>query len=158
MTNKPLRGAGCCPKCGCTKTRQIVLPMRSELKFYAETLEACANPACRAIWEPIDKALIWDPDDKTSSFKSPCDNCAFRPASPEQRDTENWKELIGKLQAGGAFFCHKGVAINPQSEDGFDYPKRRDGTINVAKMRYCRGWLNMVRVTGQQKVGEVANG
>jgi hypothetical protein len=52
-------------------------------------------------------------------LSAPCDNCAFRPGSPEQADTAKWKELIAKLRAGGTFHCHKGVPIAPESEDGF---------------------------------------
>ena len=73
----------------------------------------------------------------SASFSAPCDNCAFRPESPEQADTAKWKELIAKLRAGGAFHCHKGVPIAPKSEDGFAYPKHKP-----EKLRLCRGYLN----------------
>jgi hypothetical protein len=111
-------------------------------KFYACTIEACRN--CHAIWEPFDPTDLLDAEDRTSSFKEPCDNCAFRPGSPEQADTEKWRKLTVDLKAGAQFFCHKGVPINPQNEDGFDYPTNRDGTKNIRRMRICRGWLLMI--------------
>jgi len=42
-----------------------------------------------------------------------------------------------QLRAGGAFHCHKGVPLDPEGEDGFDYPKDRP-----EKLRLCRGYLN----------------
>jgi hypothetical protein len=72
-----------------------------------------SSPFARiAWWEPLDKALIWDPSDQSASLREPCDNCAFRPDSPEQADTAMWNELIAKLRAGGTFHCHKGVPID----------------------------------------------
>jgi hypothetical protein len=124
--------ADCCPKC---KSRRVHLHADHDIKFYGRQLAICAN--CRTVWEPIDQALIWDPSDRSASLREPCDNCAFRPGSPEQSDTEKWKELIAKLRAGGSFHCHKGVPIAPGSEDGFAYPKDRP-----EKLRLCRGYLN----------------
>jgi hypothetical protein len=107
----------CCPKC---KSPRVHLHADHDIKFYGRQLSICTN--CRTIWEPLDKALIWDPSGPSASLREPCDNCAFRPGSPEQADTAKWKELIAKLRAGGAFHCHKGVPIAPKSEDGFAYP------------------------------------
>jgi hypothetical protein len=104
-------------------------------KFYGHQIAICAS--CRTAWEPIDGTLIWDPSDPSASLSAPCDNCAFRPGSPEQADTAKWKELIAKLRAGGTFHCHKGVPIAPESEDGFAYPKHKP-----EKLRLCRGYLN----------------
>lgn len=59
---------------------------------------------------------------------------------PEQADTEEWKKTIASLKAGGGFYCHKGVPIDPSNENGFAYPE--DGR-NPRKMRLCRGYLNM---------------
>lgn len=68
----------------------------------------------------------------------PCDNCAFRPGSVEQRDTEKWRETIASLKAGARFYCHKGVPLDPAGENGFAYP-----TEKPSKLRMCRGWLRM---------------
>jgi len=105
------------------------------IKFYGRQIALCAN--CRTAWEPIDGALIWDSSDLCASFSEPCDNCAFRPGSPEQANPEKWKEMIRQLRAGGAFHCHKGVPLDPEGEDGFAYPKHRP-----EKLRLCRGYLN----------------
>ena len=124
--------ADCCPTC---KSPRVRIHGDHGVKFYGREIAICAN--CRTAWEPIDGALIWDPSDPCASFSEPCDNCAFRPGSPEQNDSAKWKELIAQLRAGGAFHCHKGVPLDPEGEDGFDYPKDRP-----EKLRLCRGYLN----------------
>jgi hypothetical protein len=142
-----VRGAGRCPKCGSRRVKELTLPPTG---FYAEKLEACAN--CKAFWEPFDPAQLLDTDaPTTSSFKEPCDNCAFRPGSPEQKDAAKWKELMASLKANGRFYCHKGVPIVPGSKHGFAYPEKAvskelcPGTMfeDVKKLRMCRGWLMM---------------
>lgn len=146
MTVK-VRGAGRCPKCGSRKTKEVIVPPSG---FYAEKLEACVN--CRAVWEPFDPAQLLDDHlPQTSSFKEPCDNCAFRPGSPEQKDKARWAELMASLKDNGRFFCHKGVPIDPNSEHGFAYPTKlvckelhpTATTENVKRLRMCRGWLMM---------------
>ena len=102
--------------------------------FYSNTVAVCAD--CEIAWEPLDEALVWDRTDAQSSFREPCENCAFRPGSNEQADREKWREMIGKLRAGGSFYCHKGVVIDPSGEHGFAYPK------DTSKLRVCRGYLN----------------
>jgi hypothetical protein len=86
---------------------------------------------------------------QTSSFKEPCDNCAFRPGSPEQKDKARWAELMASLKENGRFYCHKGVPIDPKSEHGFAYPTKlvckelhpTATTEDVKRLRMCRGWL-----------------
>jgi hypothetical protein len=106
-----------------------------DVEFYGRQIAICAN--CRTAWEPIEQSLLGTLTDPCASFREPCDNCAFRPGSPEQADTEKWKELVAKLRAGGTFHCHKGVPLDPEGEDGFAYPKHKP-----EKMRLCRGYLN----------------
>jgi len=91
------------------------------------------------MWEPFNPDAIWDRDDPLCSFKDPCNNCAFRPGSPEQNDAVKWKELIAQFDSGATFYCHKGVPIEPNAEHGFAYP---DEGKNSKKLRICRGWLN----------------
>ena len=121
--------------------------------------------ACQAVWEPFPALYARDP-----VCADPCGNCAFRPGSPEQRDPEQWKELLGKLRPGGEpescgmfsghFYCHKGVPIDLTKGPGnFLFPKRalmmngqpvRDATGGPAmiedtgRMRTCSGFLRMV--------------
>ncbi len=145
LAEKPLPGAGRCPRCGSTR---VARDEQSATNFYGQTIEGCGNPACRAFWEPYDPAQLLEKDlPRTSSFIEPCDNCAFRPGSFEQRQPEFWKDLMVKLKANGhaGFFCHKGVPINVDSEDGFDYPRDRvTGKPAIGKLRYCRGFLKML--------------
>lgn len=143
QTSKVMRGAGRCPKCGCRKVNDIPCPPGL---FYGDKVQICTNPACKAMWEPFDPAQLLD-DHHLSCFKEPCDNCAFRPGSPEQQDTRQWKDMIAALKKGGlsgGFFCHKGVPIDPDSPDGFAYPRNKEGVPIRRKLRICKGWLNMI--------------
>ena len=142
-----VKGAGRCPKCGSRAVRRFTMPTTS---FYAEQIEGCVN--CKAMWEPFDPAQLLDAHQPTtSSFKEPCDNCAFRPGSPEQSDPARWAELIASLKANGQFYCHKGVPISPGNGHGFAYPTKLISkelhptarTEDVKRLRMCRGWLKM---------------
>lgn len=115
------------------------MDLPSPAGFYARIIRGCAN--CNTIWEPFDPADTIDASDRLASFREPCDNCAFRPGSPEQRNVEEWKTTIASLKAGGGFYCHKGVPIDGDNENGFAYPQ--DGK-DARKMRLCRGYLNML--------------
>lgn len=131
-----MKGADQCPKCASRRTADFDAP--SPTGFYSRVIRGCFN--CQAIWEPFDPADTIDPDDRLSSFKEPCNNCAFRPGSPEQADTEEWKKTMASLKAGGGFYCHKGVPIDVKNEIGFAYP---DAGKSPSKLRLCRGYLNM---------------
>jgi hypothetical protein len=128
---------GRCPQCFGTEVDTKTVPGQPEIgtgKFYADRLTVCVK--CEIIWEPIDEANIWDRDSPTCSGKEPCDNCAFRPGSHEQSNIEEWKKTMASLKAGGSFYCHKGVPLDPGGEYGFAYSKDR------RKLRICRGYLN----------------
>lgn len=135
-------GADQCPVCGSSRTGLVDQPV---VEFYARHLRVCAD--CGAAWEPLDPALIWDASDPVCSFREPCDNCAFRPGSPEQRDPKRWAEVIQALKAGSQFYCHKGVPLDLEhktaSDSGFAYPYV-NGQPDRAKLRLCRGYLNML--------------
>lgn len=136
-----------CPACLGTRVATTTTPDSAQI-FYGRSITVCGG--CGAAWEPIKEEDIWDRDDPACSGREPCDNCAFRPGSPEQADKEKWSALIESLKSGGQFFCHKGVPIDPESEDGFKYPKREvsigeAGTTRIHdtnKLRLCRGYLN----------------
>lgn len=138
---RPLPGTGkCCPQC---KGGRVLIHDTTEVRpneFYARQIAVCAE--CKIAWEPVDESLIWDRSDPHCSFSEPCDNCAFRPGSPEQADTAKWKEMIASLRAGASFYCHKGVRLAPGSEHGFAYPHDATGKANKSKLRLCRGYLN----------------
>lgn len=161
--DKPVKGRGRCPRCGSRKVRREPLPATG---FYATAIERCLNPACGATWEPMPPGGDHLDDDGTPfAFPDPCDNCAFRPGSPEQSNVEKWKETITSCKAGGVFHCHKGVPIDPESENGFLYPQRRDLAASALagqpvmvsdrrRLRICRGYLNMISRHWQKGAGE----
>lgn len=148
MIPRHLRGSTKhCPKCGSSR---VGYDPTLHHEGYGPGLASCLN--CHALWEPFLPSQIWDPDDPLCSFKEPCNNCAFRPGSHEQADTEKWKRTLDSLKCGGVFYCHKGVPIDPDAENGFAYPHRAivievDGkqiekqVPNARKLRMCRGFL-----------------
>jgi hypothetical protein len=162
---EPVKGRGRCPKCASRSVRRI--HQNIDGVFYGRTIEVCLN--CEALWEPMpDGGDHADSDGSPFPFPEPCDNCAFRPGSPEQKDAVKWKEMIDQLAAGGQFYCHKGVPIDPGSEDGFAYPKKRDAKASALagetvmvhdkrKLRLCRGYLNMMsRIWAKEFGSEIA--
>lgn len=154
-----------CPKCG---SRKVAYDFALKFKGYGPGLATCSN--CKTLWEPFDPEQIWDTTDPHCSFKDPCNNCAFRPGSPEQADPVKWRDLIDQLKCGNAFFCHKGVPIEPDAEHGFAYPQRTT-TVEVAgipptdvkvsdrsKLRICRGYLNALRGLMLAREKEIKSG
>ena len=149
-----------CPAC---RSRRIFTMPKAE--FPAKLgidcdWQACRD--CRACWEPFAANYVRDP-----VCADPCDNCAFRPGSPEQADPVKWKALIETLKpdggdwwTGGRFYCHKGVPIDMTKGPGnFLFPEKpitmdgepvtnSDGSpvmhYDLAKMRTCSGFLRIV--------------
>lgn len=121
-----------CPACG---SPRVVQP---HIQHSYEQYAGCID--CSAIWEPLPPGDHTDSDGSPFPFPEPCDNCAFRPGSPEVEDRTEWQKLLFKLKHGGRFYCHKGVPLG--GEDGFQYPKKPDGTHDEDNMRLCRGFLN----------------
>lgn len=133
-----MKGADQCPRCASRKTGDLD---QQVTPFYSRTIRVCGN--CGTAWEPADPAKMLDKGDRYSCFVDPCDNCAFRKGSSEQRDPDQWRETLGKLGfLAGRFYCHKGVPLDPEGENGFAYPQDRNGKYVERKMRLCRGYLN----------------
>lgn len=131
-----MKGADQCPRCASRKWQDTEQAITA---FYAPVLRVCGN--CGTAWEPFDQAELLDADDPISSFKHPCNNCAFRKGSPEQADKDEWESKMIALSFGDAFYCHKGVPVTPSSDHGFDYP---GGGKDGRKLRLCRGYLNSI--------------
>lgn len=144
-----------CPKCA---SSAIAYDPNKRVKGYGPGLALCLN--CKTLYEPFLPEQLWDPSEPMSSFKDPCNNCAFRPGSPEQKDPIKWRGLIDELKEGHSFYCHKGVPIDADAEHGFAYPQKRvpvelgdvlKTTVLVqdrSKLRLCRGYLNMMGKRG----------
>lgn len=136
---QPTDARDLCPKCGGAKvTRAMLKP--GTFNGYGPLIAVCVS--CKALWEPVHHDLIWDPDDPLCAFKDPCNNCAFRPGSPEQRNRKEWASIKANIESSGGFYCHKGVPIEPGAKHGFAYPVGPDGKEVRNKMRLCRGYLN----------------
>jgi hypothetical protein len=140
-----------CPAC---RSRKIGYGMFEDQHFDRVEYGVCTD--CEAVWEAFPAMMVEDP-----VCAEPCDNCAFRPGSPEQEDKEGWKALIASLDprpsdygmtSGGRFYCHKGVPIDMVKGPGnFLFPKRQLApdiapgatTQDTSRMRVCSGFLRM---------------
>lgn len=140
-----MKGADQCPRCGSRRWLDCsAAGVPPPTDFYAANTRACIN--CHTLWEPFDPADLLDPKrEPLGAFHHPCNNCAFRKGSPEQRDPEAFARMRAKLGwLGASFYCHKGVPLDPGGEDGFAYPKDASGELIVKKARLCRGYLNQL--------------
>lgn len=151
-----------CPACSSHDVRRVDhRGMPAELaRHFTCDLGACLD--CRAIWEAFPAAGYFE----DPVCAEPCDNCAFRPGSPEQADRDGWRSLIDSLSPGddgwfqSQFYCHKGVPIDMERGPGnFVFPERpvmMDGspvlepstgkpamTYDLGRMRTCSGFLRM---------------
>lgn len=151
-----MKGADQCPRCGSRSSIEVGSLQSQE--FYAANTRACVN--CRTMWEPFAQDDLPDPrHEPRGAFKHPCNNCAFRKGSPEQSDPEAFEELRSKLGwLGGSFYCHKGVPLDPMGEDGFAYPRDKDGVAIPRKLRLCRGYLNQLGKFPMDQAAGVALG
>lgn len=126
-----------CPHCGSGNT---VDSTKVPDKQFDTRYAFCAD--CGATWEQLPVGEPRDWREPLMRFAEPCDNCAFRPGSPEQREPEEWKKLLTELKAGGNFYCHKGVPFELDGEaKEFKYPLKPDGTYETGKMRLCAGFV-----------------
>jgi hypothetical protein len=150
-----------CPGCG--SRRVHVLPMDKipdALRAVGVNCDHALCLSCGALWETFPPLYVED-----SVCAEPCDNCAFRPGSPEQEDPEHWRSMIetlkpdGKGWFTGRFYCHKNTPIDQAKGPGnFLFPQKPilmdgepvlqpDGTAatheDVTKMRTCSGFLRM---------------
>lgn len=151
------------PRCpACNSGRTMAMPLEKFSPAFqaigvTSDWHGCLD--CRAVWEPFPPLYARDP-----VCAEPCDNCAFRPGSPEQRDKERWRRLMDTLKsnedgARGRFYCHKGVPIDMARGPGnFLFPRKlvemdgqvvedKDGAVTMEDtdiMRVCSGYLRMV--------------
>lgn len=150
-----------CPACGSTHIADVPTgPMREKYEGITCDWQGCID--CKAVWEPFPALYARDP-----VCAEPCDNCAFRPGSPEQQDTKRWRAMVESLKPdtdyggfGGMFYCHKGVPIDMEKGPGnFRFPQKpvlmdgepvrnSDGLVvtteDARRMRTCSGFLRMV--------------
>lgn len=127
-----------CPSCKSSNIRQ-----RLKVSGHDTLYDICAD--CKAVWESIPAGEHFKRDAELIAFKHPCDNCAFRPGSPESSDKPAWRDLLAQLRAGGTFYCHKGVPIRMLGRGhgaDFNFPLNAAGVPDKNEMRLCRGFLN----------------
>ena len=144
-----MKGVDQCPACGSERSIHL-MDFKERLKGLGfDGHAACLD--CSAVWEPFRESDLTLPGDDLSIFKKPCDNCAFRPNSPERNDPAKWELLMQDIHyRGSMFFCHKGVPCDmTDSDQSHIHPTKADGTYDVERLRPCAGWL-------AQRLGRIA--
>ena len=163
---RPVGRPEVCPGCGSKRIRYFspaALARAARGRKGAPPAPECEIAGCftcRAIWEPFPKAYI---EDEVAA--EPCDNCAFRPGSPEQADADEWRALIDQLRPdehgwfSGRFYCHKNVPIDQaQGAGNFLFPRRPDGTPDITRMRVCSGFLRVFWALAEKQERDSAAG
>lgn len=70
-----------------------------------------------------------------------CDNCAYRPDSPERADPWGWAEHCDRHIHGGVpFYCHKGLPLDFDPL-GHTHVIEGEATTAEALQKPCAGWL-----------------
>jgi hypothetical protein len=135
-----------CPGCSSRAISIEATPMHLRAAPFGLPAEIGVCRSCRAVWEPFAATYVEDP-----VAAEPCDNCAFRPGSPEQADKAAWRALLDSLRPDadgmftGRFYCHKNVPIDMTKGPGNHlHPTTPDGTLDQRRMRTCSGFLRMV--------------
>lgn len=103
---KLLKPSGICPMCEKDDMSRVAALPAIGLSDIKTLYGICAR--CRCMWEA--KPVGWTDD--VCDGAEPCDNCAFRPGSPEIQNREGWAALLDSLRAGHEFKCHKGCPID----------------------------------------------
>lgn len=136
---------------------------------------AMGGPSSCTCWEAVYDLEQADPDSDTSPGvrSAPCDDCAYRPDSPERQGAAHVKGDEAMLQAivesGQPFWCHQGMrrpvayvhpsgarfvptgleaAYAPPDDGGI--PLRADGT----PADICHGWFTRRLRYVQEAAGE----
>lgn len=77
-----------------------------------------------------------------------CDDCAFRPGSPERKPSEKYLqydcgtelEFVQQQALNQVFYCHKPF-LDPRQEWGFDPEKQELIPLYGEHWRACGGWV-----------------
>ena len=151
---RKLPGLDVCPECGSPRLAMMRIHRTGGPDV---VMAGCAVGGCGAIWEPVDPGILAAESDCTAPFTRPCDDCAFRPDSPERRDRAEWEALMRKFETGTRFYCHKGVpteAVSADSDEGtrYRFPRREDGQYDQSRMRFCAGWLAWWLATRKREI------
>lgn len=109
---------GDCPFCG-----------SDDLRFPMDDKSVAVCFGCLAAFEPETRA---NPECQL------CDNCAFRPDSPERQDEWLWLQLLETTieYADHPFHCHKNLKIK-MKENGYSFLQP---TGDESPLKPCAGW------------------
>lgn len=129
-----VRLAQACPTCG-----------SNQVLFAGLIREACVCRACGQLFVPEHRV---DPAGQL------CDDCAFRPGSPERADGYKWAEIIQAtiVDQLHPFYCHKGLTC--ELRDGSLYYRLHEE--GKAPLTTCAGWLAHLKAYQSGTPGEEA--
>lgn len=86
----------------------------------------------------LDCACLFVPETRPNPTLQLCNDCAFRPGSPERQDKYKWAEIIQATIVEGEhpFYCHKGMSCELRGTT-LHYVLPVEGE---AAMMPCAGW------------------
>ena len=141
-----MKGINQCPICGSSRICNISeeglrIDIGQSPVIYMACLDCPAeNPT---VWEQVKRENLAVPTNPLSMFKACCDNCAFRPSSPERSDPEKWEYLMREFSYRDAtFYCHKGVPLDfdRNTSQSHRHPYDEEGNLKRDEARVCAGW------------------
>lgn len=108
-----------CPKCGSTRTEA----------------PATTHPEAAVC---LDCLNLFVPEYRSDPAAQLCNDCAFRPGSPERADPFHWAMIIEATIVDGdhPFYCHKGLSCELK-HGSLTYQKPTEGE---PAMTPCAGW------------------
>jgi hypothetical protein len=113
-----------CIFCGYAEVAELVMDKNDR----RERVRFCAK--CEKVWEP---------EHRDKPAKQMCNNCAFRPGSPERSAPDSWRQLREQsVEAGQPFACHKDMPAVVTPGTGYRF---LGADLERDKVTYCAGWL-----------------
>lgn len=86
---------------------------------------------------------FWEAELRECTASKACDNCAWRPGSPERADTAKWAAMMADFKRGATFYCHKRVPCQVDASGySFAHLVEVQGNRKVCtNAPICAGWL-----------------
>ena len=83
--------------------------------------------------------IVWERETRKDPELECCNQCAFLPGSPEQKNPEEWRTIVDRtVKEHGVFLCHKRTPFD--IVDGHAHYRHREGGKLLYGTR-CHGWL-----------------
>ncbi|MEL6886884.1 MAG: hypothetical protein AAFP87_20420 [Pseudomonadota bacterium] len=87
----------------------------------------------------LDCLRLQEPEHRADPHVQMCNNCAFRPGSPERAEPFSWMRFQERhIEDGVPFYCHKGLKVELQPGHVVSFKPQSDDEM---KRKPCVGWF-----------------